>query len=94
MGLKVEVLQGLDGVVGVAPVARGVVEALAGEEVLIGGVEGGAAGVVQAIGVDLNRGGGISVLLIDQLLLVCSFVFGDGNSSLNGQSIELVLAIA
>ena len=32
---------------------------MVGEEVLIGGVEGGAAGVVQAVGADLNRGGGI-----------------------------------
>ena len=40
--------------VGIAPAARGVVEALVGEEVLIGGVEGGAAGVVQPVGVDLN----------------------------------------
>ena len=37
--LEVEVLQGLDGVVGVTPAAGGVVEALVGEEVLIGGVE-------------------------------------------------------
>ena len=36
--LEVEVLQGLDSLVGVAPVAGGVVEALVGEEVLIGGV--------------------------------------------------------
>ena len=40
--------------VGVAPAAGGVVKALVGEEVLIGGVEGGAAGVVQPVGVDLN----------------------------------------
>lgn len=52
--LEVEVLQGLDSLVGVAPVAGGVVEALVGEEVLIGGVERGAAGVVQPVGVDLN----------------------------------------
>ena len=52
--LEVEVLQGLDSLVGVAPAAVGVVEALVGEEVLIGGVEGGAAGVVQPVGVDLN----------------------------------------
>ena len=39
---------------GVAPVAGGVVEALLGEEVLIGGVEGGAAGVVQSVGIDSN----------------------------------------
>ena len=38
-GLEVEVLQGLDGLVGVAPAAGGVVEGLVGEEVLIGGVE-------------------------------------------------------
>ena len=37
--LEVEVLQGFDGLVGVAPAAVGVVEALVGEEVLIGGVE-------------------------------------------------------
>ena len=37
--LKIEVLEGLDGVVGVTPVAGGVVEGLVGEEVLIGGVE-------------------------------------------------------
>ena len=52
--LEIEVLQGLDGLVGVAPAAVGVVEALVGEEVLIGGVEGGAVGVVQPVGVDLN----------------------------------------
>ena len=52
--LKIEVLEGLDGVVGVAPVAGGVVEGLVGEEVLIGGVEGGLAGVVQPVGIDLN----------------------------------------
>ena len=39
---------------GVAPVAGGVVEALVGEEVLIGGVEVGAAGVVQSVGIDLK----------------------------------------
>ena len=39
---------------GIGPAARGVIEALVGEEVLIGGVEGGAAGAVQAVGVDLN----------------------------------------
>ena len=44
---------------GVTPVAEGVVEALVGEEVLIGGVAGGASVVVQAIGVGLDRGGGI-----------------------------------
>ena len=33
-----EVLEGLDDLVGVAPAAGGVVEALVGEEVLIGGV--------------------------------------------------------
>ena len=55
-GLEVEVLQGLDGVVGVAPAARRVVKALVGEEVLIGGVEVGATGVVQVIGVDLTPG--------------------------------------
>ena len=49
-----EVLEGLDGVVGVAPVAGGVVEDLVGEQVLIGGVEGGVAGVVQAVGIHLN----------------------------------------
>ena len=37
--LEVEVLQGLDGLEGVAPAAVGVVEALVGEEVSIGGVE-------------------------------------------------------
>ena len=52
--LEIEVLEGLDGLVGVAPAARGVIEALVGEEVLIGGVEGGAVGVVQPVGVDLN----------------------------------------
>ena len=52
--LEVEALQGVDGVVGVAPAARGVVEALIGEEVLIGGVVGDAAGVVQPVGGDLN----------------------------------------
>ena len=36
---EVEVLQGLDGLVGVAPAAGGVVEALVGEEVLINGCE-------------------------------------------------------
>ena len=56
---EVEVLQGLDGVVGVTPAAGGVVEALVGEEVLINGVEGGFAGVVEAVGIHLNRGGGI-----------------------------------
>ena len=40
--------------VGVAPAAGGVVERLVGEEVLIGGVEGGLAGVVQPVGIDLN----------------------------------------
>ena len=55
--LKVDVLQGLDDVVGISPASRSVVEALVGEEVLIGGGEGGAAGVVQAVGVDLNFGG-------------------------------------
>ena len=49
-------MEGLDDLVGVAPAAGGVVEALVGEEVLIGGVEGGAAGAVQAIGVDLDLG--------------------------------------
>ena len=39
VALEVEVLQGVDGVVGVTPAAGGVVEALVGEEVLIGGVE-------------------------------------------------------
>ena len=42
---------------GIGPSARGVIEALVGEEVLIGGVEGGAAGAVQAVGVDLDLGG-------------------------------------
>ena len=37
--LEVEVLEGLDGLVGIGPAARGVIEALVGEEVLIGGVE-------------------------------------------------------
>ena len=55
--LEVEVLEGLDDLVGVTPSARVVVEALVGEEVLIGGVEGGAAGAVQAVGVDLDLGG-------------------------------------
>ena len=41
----------------VTPGAGGVVEGLVGEEVLIGGVEGGAAGAVQAVGVDLDLGG-------------------------------------
>ena len=49
----------MDGVVGVAPAASHVVKALVGEEVLIGGVEGGAAVVVQVIGIHLNRGAGI-----------------------------------
>ena len=40
--------------VGVAPAAVGVVEALVGEGDLIGGVERGAAGVVQPVGIDLN----------------------------------------
>ena len=52
--LEIEVFQGLDGVVGVAPVARGVFEALVGEEVLIGVGAGDAAGAVQPVGVDLN----------------------------------------
>ena len=50
-------MQGLNDFVSVTPAAGGVVEDLVGEEVLIGGVERGAAGVVQAIGVDLDRGG-------------------------------------
>ena len=50
-------MQGLNGVVGVAPVAGGVVEDLIGEEVLISGVEGGAASVVEPVGIDLDRGG-------------------------------------
>ena len=54
---KVEILEGLDGLVGIGPAARGVIEALVGEEVLIGGVEGCAAGAVQAVGVDLDLGG-------------------------------------
>ena len=41
---------------GVIPGAGGVVEGLVGEEVLIDGVEGWAAGVVQAVGIDLNCG--------------------------------------
>ena len=56
---EVEVLQGLDGVVGVTPAAGGVVEALVGEEVLIGGVEGGLTVFVHFVAVDLNRGAGI-----------------------------------
>ena len=36
--LEVEVLEGLDDLVGVAPAAGGVVEALVEEDVLIGGV--------------------------------------------------------
>ena len=52
--LEVVCVQRVDGVVGVAPAARSVVEALVGEEVLIGGVERGAAGVVQPAGIDLN----------------------------------------
>ena len=56
-GSKIQVLEGLDGVVAVTPAAGRIVEALVGEEVFIGGVEGGAAGVVQAIGIDLDLGG-------------------------------------
>ena len=36
--LEVEVLEGLDDLVGIGPAARGVVEALVEEDVLIGGV--------------------------------------------------------
>ena len=53
--LEVELLQGLDGVVGVTPAAGGVIEGLVGDEVLIGGVEGGFAVCVDSVGVDLNR---------------------------------------
>ena len=52
--LEVDISQRIDDLVGVTPAAGGVVEALVGEEVLIGGVEGGAAGVVQPAGIDLN----------------------------------------
>ena len=38
IGSEVEVLEGLDDLVGVAPAAGGVVEALVEEDVLIGGV--------------------------------------------------------
>ena len=51
---EVEVLQGLNDFVGVTPAAGRVVEDLVGEEVLIGGVEGGAAGAVQPVGIHLN----------------------------------------
>ena len=54
LGLEVEVLEGMNDLVGISPAARVVVEALVGEEVLIGGVQGGAAGVVQSVGDDLN----------------------------------------
>ena len=57
--LEVEVLQRVDGLVGVSPAAGGVVEALVGEEVLIGGVEGGLTVFVHFVAVDLNRGAGI-----------------------------------
>ena len=55
--LEVDISQRVDDLVGVTPAAGGVVEALVGEEVLIGGFEGGAAGAVQAVGVDLDLGG-------------------------------------
>ena len=58
-GLEVEILEGLNGLVGVAPAAGGVVEALVGEEVLIDGVEGGFAAVVEAVGVGLDGCGGV-----------------------------------
>ena len=55
--LEVDISQRVDDLVGVTPAAGGVVEALVGEEVLIGGFEGGAVGVVQAVGIHLDRGG-------------------------------------
>ena len=55
--LEVDISQRVDDLVGVTPAAGGVVEALVGEEVLIGVGEGDAAGVVQAVGVDLDLGG-------------------------------------
>ena len=40
--------------VGVTPVAGGVVERLVGEEVLIGGVERGITGDAQSVSIDLS----------------------------------------
>ena len=60
-GLEVEVLQGLDGVVGVTPAAGGVVEGLVGEEVLIGGV--GALCVVGELAATGVPGGAVLFLV-------------------------------